>query len=84
MPSLVALVLALAKALPLLERLLTAIETQRANARAAELHHAIDDAIATARSQASVCPRPDCPVFRRRLGELPAGPEPDRALPPAP
>ena len=62
-----ALILALAKALPAIERLLAEIEQKRADARAAELHHAIDDAIANARKGAPVCPRADCPLRDRRL-----------------
>jgi hypothetical protein len=58
-----AIILALAKALPAIEQILTHLETARANTRAAELHNAIDDAVAQARREACVCPRADCPVF---------------------
>lgn len=63
MGTIAGLVLALAKALPAIERILAEIETARRDAKAAELHHAIDDAIAQAKREASVCPRIDCPVF---------------------
>ncbi len=79
-----ALVLALARAIPALERILGIIEERRREARAAELHHAIDDAIARARSSTPVCPRPDCPLFRRGLLHAPAeGAKPDGTVPPS-
>jgi hypothetical protein len=62
--QLVALVLALAKALPAIERLVAEVETRRREAKAAELHHAIDEAIEKARHSAPFCPHPDCPMRR--------------------
>lgn len=59
-----ALVLALAKFLPVIERIMVLVEDARNKAKANALHNAIDDAIAQARREAAVCPRPDCPVFR--------------------
>jgi hypothetical protein len=64
MLQLVALILAVAKAIPAIERMLGVLEEQRASARAKDLHHAIDDAINQARREAAVCPRADCPLLR--------------------
>ena len=65
--NVVALILALAKAIPAIERIIAGIEEKRATARAAELHNAIDQAIANARNGTPVCPRVDCPLRDRRL-----------------
>ena len=78
-----ALILALARALPAIERILAAVEERRASSRAAELHGAIDDAIAQARREAVVCPYSDCPLRRLRDNAAAAGTKPDGAVPQA-
>ena len=64
MSQLVLLILAIAKAVPALERILAMVEAERATKRARDLHNAIDDAINQARREAAVCPRIDCPLLR--------------------
>ncbi len=58
MTGLVGLILALAKAIPFLNRLLDAVQ----EARLVSTHNAIDKAIAEARQGPSVCPSPSCPL----------------------
>jgi len=59
------LVLAVAKALPVLERLLVAIENSRVEERRQRQHQQIDDAIRAAQEAPRVCGFADCPLFGR-------------------
>jgi hypothetical protein len=58
------LVLAIAKALPVLERLLDAVERQRVEERRQRQHKQIDDAIIAAQQAPRVCHFADCPLGR--------------------
>ena len=66
MTGLVGLILALAKAIPFLNRLLDAVQ----EARLVSTHNAIDQAIQNARNGPPVCPYGSCPLrVRHAEGE---------------
>jgi len=68
--GLVGLILALAKAIPFLNRLLDAVQ----EARLVSTHNAIDQAIQNARNGPAVCPYGSCPLRVRHAEGEPAPP----------
>ncbi len=68
MTGLVGLILALAKAIPFLNRLLDAVQ----EARLVSTHNAIDQAIQNARNGPPVCPYGSCPLRVRHAEGEPA------------
>lgn len=73
LPNLVGLILALAKLAPFLNRLLDAIEDERAERNRKRLYGLIDEAVADAKRAPRVCAFSDCPFHRVREPAQPGG-----------
>lgn len=73
LPNLVGLILALAKLAPFLNRLLDAIEDERAERNRKRLNELIDEAVADAKRAPRACPFSDCPFHRVREPSQPSG-----------
>jgi hypothetical protein len=66
------LILAVAKLWPEVRKAIELIERRNRDAKANELHDAINEAIARAQGEEPVCPRADCPMRRLRDGAKPS------------